>query len=130
MNKPMLMIGVIMMAILGILAINMITSQQTGQELDYYLLKDTTEAAMNDALTFDTTGSIGVYRMDKESLRLFYEVEAAEHKYLEDYERYDKNQLRKMTHLERFEQLGKTVLFDYKHRSPLTKEACTRIVKI
>lgn len=72
----------------------------------------------------------GEYKMDKECLRNFYEAEAAEHRYLEGYDRYDKNQMRKMTHLERFEQLDKTVLFDYMHRSPLTKEAVTKIVKI
>lgn len=72
----------------------------------------------------------GEYQMDKEILRRFYEEEAAEHNYLTGYEKYDKNQLRKMTHLEHFDHLGKTVLFDYMHRSPLTKEAKTEIVKI
>lgn len=72
----------------------------------------------------------GEYKIDKSFLRDFYETEAAEHKYLKDYEKYDKNQLRKMTHLESFEHLGRTVLFDYMHRSPLTKEAATKIVKI
>ena len=37
MNKAMVAIGIIIMALLGVFAINMITSQQTGQELDYYL---------------------------------------------------------------------------------------------
>lgn len=68
MNKAMVTIGIILMAIIGIFAINLITSQQTGQELDYYLLKDTTEAAMLDSISashsFD--GRTGVSRMDKE----------------------------------------------------------------
>ena len=72
----------------------------------------------------------GEYKIDKDFLRNFYEMEATEHRYLEGYERYDKNQIRKMTHLESFEHLGKTVLFDYMHRSPLTKEAAAKIVKI
>lgn len=72
----------------------------------------------------------GEYKIEKDFLREFYETEAAEHKYLEGYDKFDKNQLRKMTHLESFENLGKTVLFDYMHRSPLTKEAATKIVKI
>ena len=72
----------------------------------------------------------GEYKIDKDFLRNFYEIEATEHRYLEGYDRYDKNQIRKMTHLENFEYLGKTVLFDYMHRSPLTKEAVTKIVKI
>ena len=66
MNKAMVMIGVIIMAIFGIIAINLITSQQVGQELDYYLLKDTTEAAMEDAMTYDLYGDTGINRMDKE----------------------------------------------------------------
>lgn len=66
MNKAMLVIGIIIMAIFGIIAINMITSQQVGQELDYYLLKDTTEAAMSDAMVHDLDEIAGLPRMDKE----------------------------------------------------------------
>ncbi|MBR4619305.1 MAG: hypothetical protein IKO49_08375 [Bacilli bacterium] len=66
MNKAMVAIGIIIMALLGIFAINMITSQQTGQELDYYLLKDTVEAAMDDAMDEKFYATNGVVRMDKE----------------------------------------------------------------
>lgn len=66
MNKGMVIIGLILMSILGIIAINMITSQQVGSELDYYLLKDTTEAAMQDAMSYDFNGETGLSRMDKE----------------------------------------------------------------
>ena len=66
MNKPMLLIGIIIMALMGFFAVNMVTSQQTGSELDYYLLKDTTEAAMNDAIDYDLYSNNGVVRMDKE----------------------------------------------------------------
>lgn len=66
MNKPILLIGIIVMALFGFVAINLVTSQQTGAELDYYLLKDTTEAAMNDALDYDFYSAYGVQRMDKE----------------------------------------------------------------
>lgn len=66
MNKPILLIGIIIMALLGFFAINMVTSQQTGAELDYYLLKDTTEAAMSDALDYDFHSKYGIARMDKE----------------------------------------------------------------
>lgn len=61
--------------------------------------------------------------LGKEEIRLFYEKEAAEHRYLSGYEAYDKNQIRKMTHLEYFPILKKTVLFDYMHRNPLNYEA-------
>lgn len=61
--------------------------------------------------------------LDKEKIREFYEKESAEHKYLSGYDAYDRNQMRKMTHLEYFPILGKTVLFDYMHRNPLNYEA-------
>ncbi len=66
MSKGMVVIGIIVMALLGIFAVNMITSQQTGQELDYYLLKDTTAAAMEDALDDSYYAQYGIKRMDKE----------------------------------------------------------------
>ncbi len=66
--------------------------------------------------------------MDKAEVRAFYEEEAESHKYLPGYEKYDRNQMRKMTHLERFLCLNKTVLFDYRERSPLTHEARTVII--
>ena len=48
--------------------------------------------------------------------------------YLEDYEGYDKKQLRKMTHLERKE--GTVYLFDYRHRNPYTGQARIQEVTI
>lgn len=72
----------------------------------------------------------GEFRADKESVRRFYEKEETERRYLPGYGRYDKNQMRKMTHLEVFEQMGKTVLFDYMERNPLNQEARTQVVRI
>lgn len=66
MNKGFLIIGIVVMALFGFFAISLITSQQTGSELDYYLLKDTTEAAMNDAIDYDFYANYGLVRMDKE----------------------------------------------------------------
>ena len=66
MNKAFLIIGIIVMALFGIVAINLVTSQQTGAELDYYLLKDTTESAMNDAIDYSFYSQYGTVRMDKE----------------------------------------------------------------
>ena len=59
--------------------------------------------------------------VSKEEAAAFYEKEAEEHHYLKGYERYDKRQIRKMTHLERVK--GKLLLFDYQNRSPLTNQA-------
>ena len=95
------------------------------------------EALYRELLTYDyylrenaktRPAFAGIYMMDKEEVREFYEEESRQHRYLPGYETYDKNQLRKMTHLERFEKLGKTVLFDYENRSPLTREARTVII--
>ena len=61
--------------------------------------------------------------LTKEEYRQFYETEDKERRYLTSYDKYDKNQLRKMTHLERFSRLQKTVLFDYLERNPLTQDA-------
>ena len=56
MNKAMLLVGIIMLAMFTFGVINIASSYQTGNELDYYLLKETTEAAMIDAV------DIGYYR--------------------------------------------------------------------
>ena len=62
----------------------------------------------------------------------FYEKEAEERLYLQGYEKYDKRQLRKMTHIERFqydvlgndgEKKSTVLLFDYENRSKLTHQA-------
>ena len=66
--------------------------------------------------------------MSKEFLRAFYENESEKGRYLPDYRGYDKNQLRRMTHLEYFAETKEYVLFDYLNRNPLNQEA--RISKI
>ncbi len=65
----------------------------------------------------------GEYRIAKEDVRAFYEKEERERNYLSAYGEYDRNQMRKMTHLEYFVQLGKCVLFDYKERDVLSQDA-------
>lgn len=71
----------------------------------------------------------GENALGKERTRLFYEEEARTHAYLPGYSDYDKNQMRKMTHLERFPALGKTVLFDYSERNPTNQEARNIVVE-
>ncbi len=70
----------------------------------------------------------GEDRADKRLVRRFYEKEEMQQRYLPGYGRYDKNQMRKMTHLEIFKRLGQIVLFDYMERNPLNHEAGTQIV--
>jgi len=69
-------------------------------------------------------------KVTKEFARLFYEKEAEERKYLPAYQKYDKNQLRKMTHLEYFKELNQTILFDYMQRNPINQEARTCIIEV
>lgn len=73
----------------------------------------------------------GEYTVVKEELSAFYEVESKNHHYLKGYESYDKRQLRKMTHMERFrydvsgtgERKENRILFDYRNRNPLNYQA-------
>lgn len=78
----------------------------------------------------------------KDEIRNFYKEEEKDRKILPDYQEYDAKQMLRMTHMEPFfytvwEEPGKIqktgkpgyVLFDYKKRSPLTKEAETAVLK-
>ena len=66
MNKGMLTVGMIMLAMLALILVNMITSSSTGSELDYYLVKETAEAAMDDAIDIKYYRDNGTFRMDTE----------------------------------------------------------------
>ncbi len=64
---------------------------------------------------------LGEDKVSKEEAAAFYRKEAQEHAYLREYDGYDGRQMRKMTHLEQFR--GRLLLFDYRHRDPLTGDA-------
>ena len=66
MNKAYLTVGIIILSILTLAAINLINNYSTGNELDYYLLKETTQAAMMDAVDTSYYSERGVIRIDKE----------------------------------------------------------------
>lgn len=66
MNKGMLTVGIILLSIISLLLINVLSNYSTGGELDYYLVKDTTEAAMADALDVEYYRLNSMQRMDKE----------------------------------------------------------------
>lgn len=66
MNKGMLTVGIIILALMGLLLINVISNYSTGNELDYYLVKETTEAAIEDAIDVKYYRDNGAIRMDKE----------------------------------------------------------------
>lgn len=66
MNKGMLTIGIILLALIALNLLNVLNNYSTGSELDYYLLKETTDAAMVDALDPFYKDNCGLYRIDKE----------------------------------------------------------------
>ena len=65
-NKAMLGVGIILLSIIALGIINVVQNYTTGNELDYYLLKETTEAAMSEAIDLNYYTDKGVIRMDKE----------------------------------------------------------------
>ena len=66
MNKGMLTVGIIILALIGLLLINIISNYSTGSELDYYLVKETAEAAMEDAIDVKYYRDNYALRMDKD----------------------------------------------------------------
>ena len=71
----------------------------------------------------------GDYLVDKECWREHFMKQKKRHMmYLPDYGKYDRNQMRKMTHLEYFKLADTYILFDYQNRNPLNQEA--RVCKV
>lgn len=70
----------------------------------------------------------GEYRVTARELREFYEREEVQRQYLPRYREYDRNQMRKMTHLEYFPYAKKYILFDYMEKNPLNHEARTCMI--
>ena len=66
MNKGMLTVGIILLSVISLLLINVLTNYSTGGELDYYLVKETTDAAMEDSIDYVFLRTCGLYRIDKE----------------------------------------------------------------
>ena len=66
MNKGILTVGIILLALIALSLLNVLNNYATGSELDYYLLKETTDAAMVDALDKSYLRTCGLYRIDKE----------------------------------------------------------------
>ena len=66
MNKGMLTVGIILLSVIALLLINVLTNFSTGSELDYYLVKETTDAAIEDSIDLNYLRNCGTYRMDKE----------------------------------------------------------------
>ena len=66
MSKAMTIVGIIFLGILALAVINVVQHVQNGNELDYYLLEETTESAMIDAVDLSYYRLTGTIRMDRE----------------------------------------------------------------
>ena len=66
MSKGMLTVGIILLSLMALLLINVISNYSTGGELDYYLVKETAEAAMEDAIDVEYYRLNSLIRIDKE----------------------------------------------------------------
>ena len=63
----MVIVGVIILGVLTLACVNLVQNYQSGNELDYYLLEETTEAAMLDAVDYAYyRNSGGIVRVDRE----------------------------------------------------------------
>ena len=70
MSKATLLIGVLILALFTFGVVNLVQNYQTGNELDYYLLKEITEAALVDAVDYSYYRTFGEIKINKEK---FYE---------------------------------------------------------
>lgn len=67
MSKGMVIVGIIILGMLTLVCVNLVQNYQSGNELDYYLLEETTEAAMLDAVDYGYyRNSGGIIRVDRE----------------------------------------------------------------
>jgi len=66
MNKGMLSAGIIILALMSLLLVNVLSNYSTGSEVDFYLVKETTENALRDSLDDIFYSQHGVLRMDRE----------------------------------------------------------------
>lgn len=66
MNKGILTVGIIFLALIALLLLQVLNNYSTGSELDYYLVKETADAAMIDSLDPNFLKKCGLNRLDKE----------------------------------------------------------------
>ena len=66
MNKSILTVGIIFLALIALALLQVLNNYSTGSELDYYLVKETTDAAIDDSMDWDFYHDCGLYRIDKE----------------------------------------------------------------
>lgn len=66
MSKSFLTVGIILLGVIALSLLVVLNNYSTGDELDYYLVKETADAAMEDSLDEKFYATCGVQRIDKE----------------------------------------------------------------
>ncbi len=66
MSKGMIAVGIVLLSICALICTYLISNYQNSNELDYYLLEETTEAAMIDAVDYTVYRDYGILSIDRE----------------------------------------------------------------
>lgn len=66
MNKGMLTVGIILLSLIALLLLSVLNNYSSGSDLDYYLVKETADAAMVESLDPLVFSKCGLRRLDKE----------------------------------------------------------------
>lgn len=66
MSKAKALIGIIFLGVIALLLINVVNASLTGRTVDFYLVRETTNAAMLDAIDESFYAEFGVVRIDSE----------------------------------------------------------------
>ena len=66
MSKAMQLVGIILLGIFTLVIINLMGDVRSTNELDYYLLQETVEASMYDAVDYSYYRETGLLRVDRD----------------------------------------------------------------
>lgn len=66
MSKAMQIVGIILLGIFTLVIINLMNDVRSTNELDYYLLQETVEASMYDAVDYSYYRETGLLRVDRD----------------------------------------------------------------
>ena len=66
MSKAMQLLGVILLGIFTLVIINLMNDVRSTNELDYYLLQETVEASMYDAVDYGFYRETGILKVDRD----------------------------------------------------------------
>ena len=66
MSKAMQLLGVILLGLITLMIINLMNDVRSTNELDYYLLQETVEASMYDAVDYSYYRETGLLKVDRD----------------------------------------------------------------